>query len=361
MDNTLIKRDPAFTNHLNIGADTVKKALTHMVDENKCTQDQHDLIWWYFNYAKEQGFTLQTCAEEIGYADATTPFRVFQGKYEANLKNFCSKVSAFKKIADERGDLKKTFFVETTCSKKVFQICHAARISQTVAWIFGDSQIGKTAALKEYTRKNNHGQTIYVRLPASAGVQLVMKSIARACHVNPETSLDNIRRRVLSAIDHNMLLIIDELHQVFTSYHSSSQIKVMELLREIYDETQCGLVLCGTHVLKKEVEEGKLTLVLEQLRRRGTLRLELPDRPGKKDIQAIANRFDLPAPTEREIKDIREMVSTSGLGMYVKFLQAGYNLAHKADQTMTWDHFIEAFIIIQRASKPTKSDREDML
>jgi len=361
MSNKLVKRDETFTNHLNIGADIVKKSLTRMVEENKCNQEQHDLIWWYFNYSKEQGFNLTTCAAEIGYSDGTTPWRVFNGKYEANLSNFCDKVTAFKKIADERGDLKKSFFVDTTCSKKVFQICHAARISQTIAWIFGDSQIGKTASLKEYTRQNNHGQTIYVRLPASAGVQLVMKSIARACHVSADTSLDNIRRRVLSAIDHNMLLIIDELHQVFTSYNSSSQIKVMELLREIQDETECGLVLCGTHVLKKEVEEGKLTLVLEQLRRRGTLRLELPDRPGKKDIQAIANRFDLPAPTEREIKVIREMVSISGLGMYIKFLQAGNNLASKAKETMTWDHFIDAFVIIQRASKPTKADLEDML
>lgn len=356
-----ITRPAAYTSHLNIGGDTVKKALTRMLDQEQCNQEEHDLVWWYFNYAKENGFDLKKTAEEIGYADPTTPYRVFQGKYEAHLSNFCNKVRTYKKLADERGSARKAFFVDTTCSKKVFQICHAARISQTIAWIFGDSQIGKTAALKEYTRQNNHGHTIYVRLPASAGVQLLLKSIARACHVNADTSLDNIRKRLMQAIDHNMLLIIDELHQVFTSYHASSQIKVMELLREIYDETQCGMVLCGTHVLKREVEEGKLTLVLEQMRRRGTLRLELPNRPGLKDIKTIANHFGLGEPTDREIKVIREMVSTSGLGMYVKFLQAGSRLAEKRKETMIWDHFIDAFVIIQQASQPTKKEKADML
>lgn len=354
-------RPTKYTHHLNVGADTVKRSLTTMMEEGKCSQEEHDLVWWYFNYSKDQGFSLAKCAEELGYADQTTPYRVFNGSYEANLSNFCHKIQTYKRVADERASYKQAFFVETTVSKKVFQVCHAARISQTVAWIFGDSQIGKTVALEEYTRRNNHGQTVYVRLPASAGVQLLAKEIARACHVSPESCFEKIRQRVLTAIDHNMLLIIDELHQVFTSYHEKSQIKVIEFLREIQDRTQCGLVLCGTHVLKREIEEGRLSLVLEQMRRRGTLRLELPSRPGKKDVAKIAAGFDLPAPGDREIAIIREMVATSGLGMYVKFLQAGNSFADRADQTMTWDHFVDAYSIIKRASLPSKSEQQDMI
>lgn len=354
-------RPAKYTHHLNVGADTVKRSLTQWMEDGKCTQEQHDLVWWYFNYSKDQGFDLKKCAEEIGYADPTTPYRVFNGTYEANLENFCSKVVTYKRIAEERSSYKQAFFVETTVSKKVFQICHAARISQTVAWIFGDSQIGKTVALEEYTRRNNHGQTIYVRLPASAGVQLLAKEIARACHVSQDSCFEKIRHRVIGAIDHNMLLIIDELHQVFTSYHAASQIKVIEFLREIHDRTQCGLVLCGTHVLKREIEEGKLSLVLEQMRRRGTLRLELSSRPGKRDVTRIAAGFDLPPPGDREIVIIRDMVCTSGLGMFVKFLQAGNALADRAGQQMTWDHFVDAYSIIKRASRPSKTEQEDML
>lgn len=357
------KKTPAdyATNHLNIGADTVKRALTRQLENGEIDQTQHDLIWWYFNYAKDNKFSPSQTAQELGYADRTTTDRVFKGQYAASLQAFCEKVASFKKIADERASYKAGFFVETTVAKRVFQVCDAARISNTVAFIFGDSQQGKTTALEEYTRQNNHGQTVYVRLPSSAGVQLLAKEIARACHVNPDSSFERVRDRVINALDHNRLIIVDELHQVFTSYHAASQIKVLEFLREIHDRTRCGMVLCGTHVLRREIEDGKLALILEQLRRRATLRLELPPRPSKTDVAKFAHGFGLPDPGAAETAVIRDMVYSSGLGMYVKFLQAGHRLAAKAQQTMTWEHFLNAHALISRAMKPTTKDERDAL
>jgi DNA transposition AAA+ family ATPase len=359
----MIEKRPAdyATNHLNIGADTVKRALTRQLEMGDITQDQHDLIWWYFNFAKDHKFSPAQTAQELGYADRTTTDRVFKGQYAASLDAFCDKVASFKKIADERIHYKTGFFVETSVAKRVFQVCDAARISNTVAFIFGDSQQGKTTALEEYTRQNNHGQTVYVRLPSSAGVQLLAKEIARACHVNPDSSFERVRDRVINALDHNRLVIIDELHQVFTSYHSASQVKVLEFLREIHDRTRCGMVLCGTHVLRREIEEGKLALILEQLRRRATLRLELPPKPTKTDVAKFAQTFGLPDPGPTETAIIREMVYASGLGMYVKFLQAGHRMAAKASQPMTWDHFLNAHAIIARAMKPTETDKRDAI
>ena len=118
-----------------------------------------------------------------------------------------------------------------------------ALISQTIVLMYGDSQIGKTTALEEYARRHNHGQTKYIRLPASAGVQLCAKEIAKACFVSTSSSFEGLRDRILKAIDDKNLIIIDELHQSFMSYQKQSQIKVLEFIREIYDRTQCGMVL----------------------------------------------------------------------------------------------------------------------
>jgi DNA transposition AAA+ family ATPase len=354
-------RPASYSNHLNIGADTVRSTLRDQVAAGTMTEEQSEVIWWVFNFAKSQKMDLKTIATELGYADPTTPYRVFLGKYGASVEPFCEKARKLKVLADERASYIQGFFVETSTAKKVFTICDAARISQTVAFVFGDSQLGKTTALQEYTRRNNHGATLYVRLPASSGIQILAKELARAAHVNPDSCFEKLRDRVLAAIDKNQLVIIDELHQVFTSYQASSQIKVLEFLREIHDRTQCGMVLCGTHVLKREIETGKLAMLLEQFRRRGTLRLELPAKPSKTDISRLAAGFDLDAPGERELAIIRDMVATSGLGMYVKFLQAGHRMAHKAEQAMTWDHFASAYSIISKFSKPSKKDEEDSL
>ncbi len=346
---------------INIGADTVKRALSTKLANSEIDQSQHDLIWWYFNYAKDNQFTPDQAAQELGYADRSTTDRVFRGQYGASLTSFCDKVATYKKLAEERASYRHVYFVETTCARRVFQICDAARISNTCAFIFGDSQIGKTKALEEYARRNNHGATVYVRLPSSAGVQILAKEIARACHVNPDSSFERVRERVINALDHNRLVIIDELHQVFTSYHAASQIKVLEFLRELHDRSRCGLVLCGTHVLRKEMEEGRLALVLEQFRRRATLRLELPSRPGKSDLGKFADSFGLPAPGPEELPVIKEMVYSSGLGMFLRFLQAGHRMAHKAGLAMTWAHFLDAHALIERAMKPTRKDEADAL
>jgi len=363
MTDTLPQQAQAspLTTRIIIGADTCKRALSTMLERGEIDQDGHDLIWWYFNFCKDNKFTPLQSGTELGYADRTTTDRVFKGQYGAGYAAVVTKIRDYKKIADERASYKQVFFVETVCAKRVFQVCEAARISNTAAFIFGDSQIGKTTALEEYLRRSSNGQTVYVRLPASGGMQLLGQEIAKACHVSPDSSFDKVRQRVLNSIDHNMLLIIDELHQVFTSYHAGSQVKTLEFIREIHDRTRCGLVLCGTHVLRREMEEGRLSLIMEQLRRRATLRLELPARPGKTDIAKFAKAFDLPEPGPDELAVIRDMVFSSGLGMFLKFLQAGHRMAHKASEVMTWNHFMNAHALISRAMKPNPRDKADSL
>jgi len=332
---------------INLSANTVRPALDEMVAEGKCTEEQRDLLWWFFAYCKEQGWGLPKCGEEVGVS-STTVYRVWTNSYGASVDNYCDRLASYRRIREDRKQIKDTGFVETSLSGRIFNACNAALISQTIVLLYGDSQIGKTRALEQYARDNNHGQTIYVRLPASAGVQMVARELARACYVSPKSSFENLRDRILKAIGENNLVIVDELHQVFMSYHKNSQIKVLEFLREIYDRTNCGMVLCGTHVLRSEIETGKLALLLEQLRRRCTHTIQLPSKTSKADLVKIAARFGLPEPGGDEQEIIKDMIHKSGLGMYIKFLQASSRLASKREEPLDWSHFIHAYNIIRK-------------
>ena len=187
---------------------------------------------------------------------------------------------------------------------------------------------------------------------ASGGVQSVAKEIARACFVSPKSCFDKLRDRIMKTIDNKNLLIIDELHQCFTSYNKASAIKVIEFIREIHDRTGCGVVLCGTHVLQEEIEIGKLAKLLEQIRRRGIIKIELPKRAPKSDIDKIAKSFGLPAPANDSLEYdiIKSMLQHSGLGMYVKFLQAASSMANKQQAKLEWKHFIKTHDILARLS-----------
>jgi DNA transposition AAA+ family ATPase len=187
-------------------------------------------------------------------------------------------------------------------------------------------------------------------MPASAGVQLFMKELARACFVSPDSCFEKLRDRVLNAIDDKTLVIVDELHQAFTSYQSGSAIKVMEVIREIYDRTKCGLVLVGTNVLRDNLTTGKLATILEQLRRRGTIKVQLPKCPPKADLDRIAKKFGLPPADGIAADVVRDQIHSSGLGMFIKFLQSAAMMANKESKKVTWDHFVQAHDIIARLS-----------
>ena len=327
-----------------MGGDQVMQATGRM-DER-----QRELLRWFFYYCIENGITMKAAAEAIRY-DSTTVYRVMRGQYEGNLDAVCDAVEGYKKIVEQRAGLAKTAFVETETARRIWKICDAARAHQSIAMIFGDSQLGKTFALTEYTRRNNHGATRYVRLPAAAGIQMACKVFAEACGLSHKCSCEAMRERVLNALDENTLLIVDELHLTFNTYGTRPCIATLEMIREIHDRTQCGMVLCGTNVARKEIEAGQHKLLLEQLRRRSFFRLNLPAIPYKKDLLAIAAAYHLDAPAGDAEKMVDEIIHASGLKAYVSYLRAGTKLAARRKQTFAWSHVSDAYETIQNYSR----------
>lgn len=340
------KRD---NSNLNISGDTVKLALEELTRKGDCTEDQRGTIWWFYAHCRDQGFDLKESAALIS-KDSTTVYRVFRGQYGASLENICQEIERYRKIYEERSLIQNLEFVETSVWKIIDKVCTATFNSQTISRIYGDSQIGKTTCLEEYARRNNHGQTKLIRMPASAGVQLFMREVAEACFVSNHSCFEKLRERVLNAIDDKTLLIFDEMHQPFLSYQHGSTIKVFEVIREIYDRKKCGIVLVGTNTLKKEFYTGSLAPVFEQIRRRGTIEVDLKSRIPKDDLDKIARRFGLPAAEGIALEVIRDMITRSGLGMYIKFLQSASVMANKQKRKLCWDHFVQAHDIMEKLS-----------
>jgi len=70
---------------------------------------------------------------------------------------------------------------------------------------------------------------------------------------NTAAGIDRIKR----ALAPNMLLILDEMHLLQYTYRINSFFACMEVIREIYDEVHCGLVLCGTTLFLEKLQQGK--------------------------------------------------------------------------------------------------------
>ncbi len=343
------KQEININQRISIPGDQVQTAAARLVEQGEIDEGGRDDIWWLFSYAMDNGWNLEDVGKAID-KDASTAYRLFLGRYGAKYDNLMEAVARYRKLAVARGLRKSLGFVETSTWVKIDKVCRHALVGQLPAFIFGSSQIGKTTCLMEYARRNNHGQTRYIRMPAAPGFHDALGAVARACYVTSRLSSRDIRERVFGAVTDRMLLIIDEMHQPLVSGRGQTAVQIIEWLRELYDRTNCGMVFCGTRVFRDELETGQFAKILDQFRRRGIIQLGLPDTPPAADVSKIAKAFGLPPPEGTAAEIARDMLKRSGLGQYVKFLQSASNLAAHQKKPLSWDHFTVAYDLVQQLS-----------
>jgi DNA transposition AAA+ family ATPase len=313
-------------------------------------EKQRNLVRWLFFYSIEHGIPMRDAADKIGYS-TTTIYRLLKGDYAGSISEVCAAIGRWKRLCDERADIKAVSFVETATVKKIWQICEAANIYKSIAVIYGQSQIGKTWALREYAARHNHGQTRYVRLPAAAGVQMLIRSFAHASGISPKSSFEQLRERVVRSTDENTLWLVDELHQCFNTYQRHARLACLELIREIHDLTQCGMVLCGTNIARDEIESGQHKELLAQIRRRGIFRLQLPEFAPWADRIEIARHFGMREAPEGSVRKlVDDIITRNGLKAFTSYLQAASRIAAKRKAPIGWTHFQTAYDVIAKLS-----------
>lgn len=256
-------------------------------------------------------------------------------------------------------------FIETPTARKCARACDLARESQTPVFLSGPSHIGKTWALQHYKDTNNHGRTFYARVRAASGLGGMVRRVADSCGISDRSNTAKLIDRIKRALTPDTVMILDEVHQLAYTYRISSFFACMEVLREIYDEAQCGMVLCGTTLMLESMKSGSHN-EMEQFMRRGVHRISLPMAPTKDDLTAILHfhHLELPAKTARvtcfpkttdEIEEVpyellRMLAKSQGLKAITERLRYGVKIAGKAGSKVSWRTFCEAHLRISKES-----------
>lgn len=317
-----------------IPGDAVNRATADLPD------DERSAIRWLHAYASQFDLSLRELKELLHY-DESTLYRVFTGKYEGNIANVASAIASFKALHESRGGIKRIDYIETSLGKKVWKLCETALLYQRIIFLYGDSQIGKTTALEAYAAAHNHGETIYVRMPEGGCLTNLLEQLAVSLRMSGHQKERELRRRIITAFDNRMLLVVDEVHQSFIS-RGTCAVRSLEFLREIYDRSKCGLVLCGTNVFRQEMQQGRHRKLLEQLSRRCLSEVQLPAQASKRDLNTICAAYNL-QPAEGEALRIEsETIKLHGLGKWMCFLQAGSRIAAKDRRPLSWSHVVKA-------------------
>jgi len=351
-----------------IAGDLVNRSTADLPD------DQRSALRWLHLHARENDFSLEDLALRLKKADRSSyskdsVYQALTGRREAGLGQLCASITAYRDYFERESKAVKSGFIETTLTQAIHRICRRALIRHRIAFIFGESQVGKTTALEEYARANNHGETVFARMPTGGSMSNFLEELAIALGISAQQKEKELRRRIISAFDARMLLIIDECHQCFRSQYSNRSILSLEFAREIHDKRKCGLVLCGTNIFRDEIKRGRNAGILRQLWLRMLAPLQLPDMPTAGQLAVFAAAYHLPPAPQRNLKvrtqeligdDMQDVerttnpfelqmqtVKSDGLGRWIAILQEASDLAAEKNQRITWGHVIAAHAVFK--------------
>lgn len=348
-------------------ADHLQQALGH------CTPERKEALIWAFNWCTSRGIWFSEFASQVGYAENTL-YKVFTGRhnnpatgerYDIPEKLFRA-VADFKKLELRKAKLGETEFVHTPLVKRVWNACDLARESRTPVFLYGSSHIGKTWALRHYTIEHNHGRTIMIRVPSKDGLGGLVKAIAAAFGISAKANTPAIIERIKKALAPNHLIIFDELHQLQYTYRKESFFACIEVIRELYDYVECGMVFCTTNVFRGRFESARKE-ELEQVFKRGVHRVQLGDIVRVEDIKAILANVRLPWPERHftiqigKVSDqpheiLRKLAREEGLKSITERIRYGRLIANKSGEALDWRHIVQAHLIIENNASAPKDD-----
>lgn len=352
-----------------MSGDHIQTALAY------CTPERKEVLIWCFNWCITRGIWFQDFCKQVGYAENTV-YKVLTGRHvdpktgerydiPEKLHNACL---SFKKLELKRAKLGANDFVITPLVRRVWNGCDLARESRTPVIIYGASHLGKTWALTQYAIENNHGRSVIVRVPAKSGLAGLVKALAESVGVSPKGSTPKMIERIKKALAPNHLVIFDEVHQLQYTYRQQSFFACIEVIREIYDAVECGMVLCTTNVFRSKFEDAQKE-ELEQLFRRGVHRIQLGDIVRVEDLKPIIAKAGLSWPTRKftvavaDVKDqphevLRKLAREGGLKSITERVRYGRLIASKSGKPLDWSHFIHAHLIIETSANPPTDDWE---
>lgn len=209
--------------------------------------------------------------------------------------------------------------INTEVMQTVGLACQAALADQMPAYVYGASQIGKTTALKAFQAKMPPGRSVYLRMGSGWTRTRLVRELARLLHVGGRRGWER-EDNIFAALTPHNLLLVDEFHLALETATTNAAKAMLEFIREVYDLTGCGLVMAATKVGMAGLESGPHRMLFDQLRRRGTVRVVLPDAPPVRDLNAFARQYGLPPPAGSVLAGIKHLVKTRGLGTYAKYL-----------------------------------------
>lgn len=318
-------------------------------------EEQRKAIRALHAYYYDTGKSVAEIGALIGY-DGGNVSKIFSGTYTGNLDAVVHAISRFLRLSEERSSVNKAPYIKTALYHEIEEVCQAALVYQKLAFIYGESQVGKTEALLQYTSEHKH-ETTYVEMPVGGAMTHFTVALADRLRLSSTQRDGILQLNIMRSLGPSNLLIVDETSRALQARtYRGATLRTMDFIRALHDNTGCGIVLCGTNVFRDQMADKALAKFLNQFNRRTIIRRQLPDVPSRADLNAFARHYSLEAASGDAYELQKMIVRQHGLGVWLTTLRAAANKASKEKRPLTWEHVIKARKFFTDAEKITTED-----
>ena len=185
-------------------------------------------------------------------------------------------------------------FIETTTWSMVDDYITALRAPNNICRIgiiVSDTGTQKTACLKEYQIRNNHGATVRFEAPATAKLNKLLfkwlKCYSPRTYWKQNIQAENELRKQLND---RKCVIIENAQRLYQTTKKANQ-EIFSFLQEIQEDTGCTLILCWTRGFTETFLNGSERAFFEQFVGRcggADQILTLPEKCPVQDLRLIA-------------------------------------------------------------------------
>lgn len=303
-----------------------------------------DTLAWLEETSKT--VSLRLLAKEIGYS-YTVLYRVIRGSYDADPTAVVEAIERYRATHEERDILGTGVpYIHTDLAAQIWQACDYARLRQQVVSIVGRTQRGKTTALRAYAQEIGVS-VLMIRMPSSPSPIRICRALCKVMRLDARGSLDILSDRILGKLSSQHLIIIDEVHQCLLTTPLTG-LRCIELLRELADTAECGMILCGTKVWSNALRNNNnFAPVLQQVVERGITQ-SLPDEVALDDIRKVWTHYGLGEPSDQPRVCLLSLAKYHGMGRLTKVMQSAGYIAAKRKTPITWEHVTAANNLIQQ-------------
>lgn len=251
-----------------------------------CNNDEErDILEWLWGYyAGPAERNEERLARELGVAAASLQLTLNGTLPASELPDMLDAIANLKRRISRQKPLVHTVVVD-----RILAALDYCRNNSAMVYISGSTGRGKTYAAQHWARENNHGRTVYIRVPSGctrrAAVQLL--AAARGLAINGATA--NLEAALYKTLTPRNVIIIDEAGHLLSRSNSVSG--AIELFRDIHDIIGCGVAFVFTDVYLAAVKQGAAADYYEQFIGRLEFPVEIPAIPRRDEVREVVRAY----------------------------------------------------------------------